>query len=953
MKRYIAVLLFLSALVGNNSYADNVLLSDAKDITFKTENGEELVYDKDGNLYSGAVVLPDSENRKVTYFYQNGKKHGIAFSRFVSGNIEIETSYMNGKKNGEELLFYPNNNPQYKRSYKDDVIDGEEIIFYQNGKPQKKSYYKNGILDGEVNYFNEKGEITKIETYKDGIKDGMERIIANNTLREENVYRNGKLNGTTKKYDEKYLTDEIQYVNDKREGIHKTYGENGTWREIPYKNDIKEGEGKIFYPNKTIAESITYVNDKRNGLYQKFAPDGKLTFAENYKDDKKDGISRVFNDKGELLSVSYYIDDIGLTTVDVNKRQDIRTIQDAYFSGQLSKYSNKRNLWYKILWLGLNLNQPEILEILEKDMKMYAVDIDDMRIYQRYSGGQFESETSQLFFGLSPLDYAINVNAPIEIMQKFISQINEKNHRGYTPLRDAVRLNKIDEVKFLILKGADLTERDKEGNDILLYAIVTEAPYEMIDNIIKSGADVNTKNNAEQTPIMIALAQKNTDLLKLLIKSGANTQNVSEGLSLLYYAYNKKAPSEIMEILLANGADVNSTDNEGNNLLLRALKDNDEMTAMFALNNGADINQKDNEGETPLSFVLQNKVAPQIMDAVFKKEYDYTNKLGKSDKVLWQILMEQNQLEKLKEVWDKMPDIATVPDATKKIPLSVALEVIDNPELHNLAMTYVKKADDEMIWNALKNKNFNLFKVLLTKDADINAKSTDGDTLLIYMIKNNYGREYLDLIKSDKLIIDATDANNRTALDIALADNDLETAEYLLESGAKPERSTTGTSYMINAKPSQAETIKLLLKYSDNISESPSEKEPLLMTVVKNLNLPLFEKLAQQESADFNIKDDNGNSLLLNSSEYFAVKNEKDDINLLKDNFLAISKILLDKGLDINARNGNGETLLIKLAKYCGDEYDELAKFLIDNGADIEPKDQYNKKADDYRREKL
>ena len=952
MKRYIAILLFLSALVGNNSYADNVILSDAKDMTFKTENGEELVYDKDGNLYSGAIVLPDEENRKVTYFYQNGKKHGVAFSRFVSGNIEIETSYMNGKKNGEELLFYPNNNPQYKRSYKDDVLDGEEIIFYQNGKPQKKSYYKNGKLDGEVDYFNEKGEITRIETYKDAIKDGIERIIENNTLREENIYRDGKLNGVSKKYDEKYLTDEIQYINDKREGIHKTYGENGTWREIPYKNDIKEGEGRIFYPNRTIAESIIYANDKRNGLYQKFAPDGTLTFAENYKDDKKDGISRVFNDKGELLSVSYYIDGIGLTTIDVNKRQDIRAIQDAYLTGQLNKYSNKRNLWYKILWLGLNLNQPEILEILEKDMKMYAVDIDDMRIYQRYSGGQFESETNQLFFGLPPLDYAINVDAPIEIMQTFISQINEKNSRGYTPLRDAVRLNKTDKVKYLLLKGADLTEKDKEGNDILLYAIVTEAPYEMIDNIIKSGADVNTKNNAEQTPIMLALAQKNTDLLKLLINSGANTQNVYEGLSLLYYAYNKKAPSEIMEILLANGANVNSTDNEGNNLLLRALKDNDEKTAMFALNNGADINQKDNEGETPLSFVLQNKVSPQITDAVLEKDYDYTNKLGKSDKVLWQILMEQNKLEKLKEVWDKMPDIATVADASGKTPLSVAMSVTDNPELHDLALTYVTVADNEMIWNTVKNKNLNLFKVLLAKDADVNAKNSEGDSLLIYMIKNNYDREYLDLIKSDKLIIDAADANSKTALDIALAANDLATAEYLLESGAKPSK-TIEETYIINAKPSQTETEKFLLKYIGNIDENSSDKEPVLMTAVKNLNLPLFEKLAQQENVDFNIKDDNGNSLLLNSSEYFAVKGKNDDINLLKDNFLAIAKALLDKGQDINARNGNGETLLIKLAKYCDDEYDDMAKFLIDNGADIEPKDQYNKKAEDYRHDKL
>ena len=952
MKKVVTFLLIIASfLIANTAKADNVILSKADDLEFKTDGDEEIVYDKSGELYSGAVVLPDEENRKMTYFYQNGKKHGVAFSRLSSGNMEFETTYANGKKNGEEVLFYTNGNPQYKRSYKNDIADGEEILFYQNGKPQKQSHYTDGKLNGEVHYFNENGDHTKIETYKDGIKDGMERIIENNILREENHYVNGILNGTTKKYDTQYLTDEIQYVNGKREGIHKTYGSNGSLREIPYKNDKKEGEGKIYNPNKTVAESIIYANDKRNGLYRKFAPDGKLILAENYKDDMKDGISRYFDDKGEITGVSYYMNGVELSKVEINKRADLKSIQDAVTDKHLDKYSNKRNLWYKILWLGLNINQPGVMETLEKEMKMYAVDIDDMRIYERYSGGQFDGETKQLFFGMSPLGYAINVEAPTEILQKFISQKEEPNSRGYTPLRDAVRLNKTDMVKFLLLNGADLNEKDNDGNDILLYAIISESPYDMIENIIKSGGNVNTHNNQEQTPLTVALAQRNVDLVKLLITSGAETQKMQDGENILYYAYNKKVPSEIIKMLLENGSDINSKDTEGNNLLLKALKNNDEKTVLFALKNNADINQKDNDGETAVTYILFNKASPEISNLIFEQDYDVEHKSEKHNKMLWKILMEQNKLDLLKKTWDKMPDIRTTVDAAGEIPLKVALKVADNPQLHELALSYVDKADDTMVWEALKAKDFELFKDLLSKQANVNSKNTDGESLLIYMVKNGYDQKFSDLLLSEKLNIDAEDSEMNTALDIAIKKNDLKLAEYLLKAGANPDRLVNGETYITKATPVQDELVKLLFKYAKQIKIDLPNNESISMRAVKNLNLPLFEYLIANNSLDWDAKDDNGNSLLLSTSDYFAKAGDKADEKLLNDNFLTIAKTLLEKGADINLRNGNGETLLIRIAQNCGSNYDELSKFLIDNGADTSLKDQYNKTAEDYRKQ--
>ena len=933
MRKFIANL-FLSGLVlvSGTAYAEGdidtdrkVVLTNAEDLIFKIENGEEVVYDKDNHPYYGAIILPDEANRKTTYMYVEGKKHGVAISRFVNGKIELETTYANGKKNGDEILFFFNEKPKYKKTYKDDLLDGEEFLYYQNGQIKKISHYKNGKLNGAVTYYNENGEVTQTEAYKDGKKNGLARVVEENVIREE-----------------------IPYINGKREGTYKTYSSEGSRREIPYKNDKKEGEGKIYSPNNLLLESVVYANDKRNGLYKKYFTSGKLASAENYKDDVKNGVSRFFDSEGKLTSVSYYIDGVEMANVQIEKRSDLKNIQDSIFDKQFNKYSNKKNLWYKILWLALNLDKPETLEILEREMKMYAVDIDDIRIYKRWSGSQFESENTQLFFGLSPLDYAINVSAPIDTLQKFVGQYDEKNSRGLTALRDAVRLNKTDMVKFLLLHNADLTETDNDGNDILMYAVITNSPIEMIEDIIAAGGDVNTQNSLEQTPLAVALAQKNTELVKLLIKSGANVK-MSDGQDILHYAYDKKVPLDTLKELIDSGIDINTVDAEGNNLLLKALKNNDEKTALFALENGADINQKDNEGETAVSYVLFNKTSPQITDKIFALDYNVENKLEKQNKMVWKVLMEQDKFDLLKKTWDKMPDVSRTPDAFGEIPVKVALAVQDKPELHKLALSYIEKADSDFVWAAVRDKNIELLKFLLNKEADVNSTNGDGDTLLIYMVKNGYDLKFIELIKTKDLDFEVRNADNKTALDIAIEQNHHDLAEYLLKSGAKLTDANNINLFITNAKPSQNTMVLLLLKYMPKIDMTNPENKSLLVGAVKNLNLEFFQYLSEQDNPDYTITDENGNSLLLCSADYFAVADANEDKKAMQDNFINIVKTLLKNGLDINMRNYNGETLLIKLAQNCGSEYDELAKFLIDNGADVQAKDQYNKTAADYR----
>lgn len=88
--------------------------------------------------------------------------------------------------------------------------------------------------------------------------------------------------------------------------------------------------------------------------------------------------------------------------------------------------------------------------------------------------------------------------------------------------------------------------------------LLGEASYfgyiDIVDTLIKSGANVNEIFNNEYTPLRYAVISKNGDVIKLLIKSGANVNYKSEtGGSALQDACRIKS-IKLVKLLLENGA---------------------------------------------------------------------------------------------------------------------------------------------------------------------------------------------------------------------------------------------------------------------------------------------------------------------------------------------------------------------------------------------------------------
>ena len=95
---------------------NEILLTDAGELSFSDKDNLEIVHDKDGNLFSGAVRKKDDEGRNITYFYRNGLRNGVITSKYEDGKLEFEITYRKGKKDGEEIYFYENGNPKHKKN---------------------------------------------------------------------------------------------------------------------------------------------------------------------------------------------------------------------------------------------------------------------------------------------------------------------------------------------------------------------------------------------------------------------------------------------------------------------------------------------------------------------------------------------------------------------------------------------------------------------------------------------------------------------------------------------------------------------------------------------------------------------------------------------------------------------------------------------------------------------
>jgi len=111
----------------------------------------------------------------------------------------------------------------------------------------------------------------------------------------------------------------------------------------------------------------------------------------------------------------------------------------------------------------------------------------------------------------------------LELLIKHKAKLQAATDNGRTPLSKAIESNKINAVKYLVKKGADINSLDKGlGVSELALAAIYGKNIEIVKFLLDQGADINL-SRVGSTPVFEALNNRNYEIAAYLIANSADT----------------------------------------------------------------------------------------------------------------------------------------------------------------------------------------------------------------------------------------------------------------------------------------------------------------------------------------------------------------------------------------------------------------------------------------------
>lgn len=163
-----------------------------------------------------------------------------------------------------------------------------------------------------------------------------------------------------------------------------------------------------------------------------------------------------------------------------------------------------------------------------------------------------------------------------------------------------------DVIEYLLAHKADIEAKDYANNTPLLIALQW-GQIDAANVLISQGADVNAADNTGWTPVILAASGGYLEILKVLLNRGANINAVRNGWNALNQA-SHMGKENIVRFLLEYGMDVNGPGQRTtfSYPLLSAIFMEHLSIVKILLEHGAETNIQDNAGNTPLSLAKEN-----------------------------------------------------------------------------------------------------------------------------------------------------------------------------------------------------------------------------------------------------------------------------------------------------------------------------------------------------------
>lgn len=435
------------------------------------------------------------------------------------------------------------------------------------------------------------------------------------------------------------------------------------------------------------------------------------------------------------------------------------------------------------------------------------------------------------------------------------------------------------------IKGPKYKESDDANN---MLAAIAYHDTAMVRKLLKKGVDANISlSSTHMTPLMVAIQDDRTDIIKILLENGANVNAKNNNGATAFGIAVMMGNIEIVKLFLKAGADVNSY-YAGMSSLQIAITNRNKDVFKLLIENDANVNALSDGGQTALHFLAKplNTSSPPPSFIKYSKDWN--------DIEVAQSLLQHGANPNIRAtdgVWPKYSDIT---------PLSLAY-ARDNKKLVDLLLSHgadvnvgVEK-EMSLYHLAVKKNDTEMVKMLIARHANIRA----GWVEQVYSTPFHCAVRYSSA-EIVKLLIDAY-------------------PEMVNEGGGK-----RGASNLLEtaADSGRIEIVKLLLEHGADVSSEGKEGYNMPLHFAKTREIA---ELLISKGCDVNARRQSRYTPLLMA----AARRDPE-----------VVRCLIDHGADVNARNKYSETPLHRVAM---DWNKEIVEMLLASGADINAKDYQGK----------